>query len=119
MSHVKALFEKTHGVTAEEWLQRNASSHTMASAAEFIGYATPAQVKMIAGRFVPPLEFARDRRGNKPASDAAQRRLYKEGCNARNADLPCSPPDLLTWAERHYWMAGWNDTDIALGQRRA
>lgn len=37
---------------------------------------------------------------------------YYRGRASREAKEPKSPPATLTWGERHWWLAGWNDRDM-------
>ena len=42
--------------------------------------------------------------------------VYKHGHEARTAGAPKSAPGYLTWGQRHWWLAGWNDCDMEIGQ---
>ena len=39
---------------------------------------------------------------------------YYRGRASREAQDPKTPPATLTWAERHWWLAGWNDRDMEM-----
>lgn len=39
---------------------------------------------------------------------------YYRGRASREAKEPKSPPATLTWGERHWWLAGWNDKDLEM-----
>lgn len=40
--------------------------------------------------------------------------LYHAGRISRSNKRPKVPPSLITWADRHWWLAGWNDRDMEL-----
>lgn len=44
--------------------------------------------------------------------NSSERDLLERGANARRGGQPKNPPP-LTWANRHWWLAGWNDEDMA------
>lgn len=39
---------------------------------------------------------------------------YYRGRASREAKDPKTPPATLTWGERHWWLAGWNDRDMEM-----
>ncbi len=39
---------------------------------------------------------------------------YSAGRAHREAGGAKTPPSTLTWAERHWWLAGWNDRDMEM-----
>lgn len=41
---------------------------------------------------------------------------YAAGRFAREKGLPKAPPFSLTWCDRHWWYAGFNDADMELSQ---
>ena len=41
---------------------------------------------------------------------------YYSGRASREAKNPKTPPATLTWAERHWWLAGWNDRDMEMAR---
>ena len=43
-------------------------------------------------------------------------RAYHIGRERRESGGGKVPPAFLTWAERHWWLAGWNDRDMELTQ---
>lgn len=40
--------------------------------------------------------------------------VYYRGRASREAQDPNTPPATLTWSERHWWLAGWNDRDMEM-----
>lgn len=43
-----------------------------------------------------------------------QNSVYQSGRNARDHHSNKSPPGHLSWEDRHWWLAGWNDRDIEI-----
>lgn len=41
-------------------------------------------------------------------------RTYHAGREARQAGQSKCAPGSLSWADRHWWLAGWNDADLEL-----
>ena len=41
---------------------------------------------------------------------------YYTGRNARGKGRAKTPPATLTWAERHWWLGGWNDRDMEMAR---
>ena len=41
---------------------------------------------------------------------------YYGGRAHREAGGAKTPPATLTWAERHWWLAGWNDRDMEMNK---
>lgn len=39
---------------------------------------------------------------------------YYSGRASREAKTSKNPPAHLTWSERHWWLAGWNDKDMEM-----
>lgn len=49
-----------------------------------------------------------------PYITPAQARVYGQGVLARSAGRQKEVPALLDWQARSWWLAGWNDQDIAM-----
>ena len=47
-----------------------------------------------------------------------QSEVYRAGRNARTHNSKKEPPSHLTWEERHWWLAGWNDLDIEIDSHK-
>lgn len=39
---------------------------------------------------------------------------YYSGRASREAKTSKNPPAHLTWSDRHWWLAGWNDKDMEM-----
>jgi hypothetical protein len=46
--------------------------------------------------------------------DRAESIIYSNGWKARQEGEPKSPPGYLGWGQRHYWLAGYSDAEIAI-----
>lgn len=48
------------------------------------------------------------------ASEKEKMRIYHAGVTARCLGQPANPPGDLSWEDRHWWAAGWNDRDAEM-----
>lgn len=48
--------------------------------------------------------------------DYSPPRAYHMGRERRETQGSKVPPGTLSWVDRHWWLAGWNDRDMELTQ---